>query len=85
MVDVLHCLQIQLGNIWEETAFPSVREIFPYFGNSIRINKMLHYLFCYCWGETNSLRYTTTGNKRLSTNSKQRISYIMSSTSFPLT
>lgn len=43
---------------------------------------MLHYLFCYCWGETNSLRDTRTGNKRISINSKQRISYIVSSLLF---
>lgn len=82
MADVLHCLQIHLGNIKEERAFPSVRKIFPHFGNSIRIEKMLHYLFCYCWGETNSLRDTRTGNNNNNNslfNSKQGISYIVSS------
>lgn len=50
MADVLHFLQIQLGNSQKETAFPLH---IPYFGNSIRTEKMLHYLSCYCWDDAN--------------------------------
>lgn len=50
MAYVLHYLQIQLGHSWKETAFPLN---IPYFGNSIMIEKMLHYLSCYCWGDAN--------------------------------